>query len=419
MSTEVNMPSYIFAEMVGVLTILTIAAATLMPGINRKSKRYLIAYFSVVALEGIVFAFDMWTYMKPEALSLSRHLPLFEYLLYPVPHIILTFYLFDYCEERMRSSVLLRISVFLFVSYYIMAIVGHFTNFFYYSSHEGSFFRKPTHPLLLAPVTVILFIDLILLIVKYKKLSKRHFILYVVYLISSLTATIIHSFVFAIMVVNITTWISATAMYILIIKDQMDQYTRQQIAISNQNANILVLQMRPHFVYNTMTSIYYLCEQDSKKAQKAILDFTTYLRKNFNAIASKDTIPFTEEIEHVGAYLAVELVQFEDNLIVEYDTAYTQFKLPPLTLQPIIENAIKHGLDPDTDPLKILIRTRKTQSGSLITIMDNGPGFDPKEVFNSNNALSNIKQRLKIMCNGDIKIVSQKGNGTVVTIRIP
>ncbi len=205
----------------------------------------------------------------------------------------------------------------------------------------------------------------------------------------------------------------------LIITDQIEQSKHQQIAIANQDVNILILQMRPHFIYNTMTSIYYLCEQDPKKAQQIILDFTTYLRKNFNAIASQDTIPFTEELEHVRAYLAVELAQFEESLFIEYDIEYTDFSLPALTLEPLVENSIKHGMDPDSEPLCILIRTSKTNSGSVIMVKDNGPGFDPQNVLNSPNALTNIKKRLELMCKGDITISSQKGEGTVIKIFIP
>lgn len=86
--------------------------------------------------------------------------------------------------------------------------------------------------------------------------------------------------------------------------------------------------MRPHFIYNTMMSIYYLCTQDSKKAQQVTLDFTAYLRRNFTAIASEDTVPFSDELEHTRAYLAVEQVQFVDSLLVEYDTLHTEFRLP-------------------------------------------------------------------------------------------
>lgn len=92
--------------------------------------------------------------------------------------------------------------------------------------------------------------------------------------------------------------------------DQVDQYISQQKELSDQRAKILVLQMRPHFIYNTMMSIYYLCAQNSQKAQQVILDFSIYLRKNFTAITKKETVPFSEELEHTRAYLAVEQVRF-------------------------------------------------------------------------------------------------------------
>jgi LytS/YehU family sensor histidine kinase len=134
--------------------------------------------------------------------------------------------------------------------------------------------------------------------------------------------------------------------------------------------------MRPHFIYNTMTSIYYLCEQNPKKAMETIDNFTNYLRKNFSAIAKNGTIPFRDELEHVRAYLAIEKVRFEGKLFVEFDTPHTNFRIPPLTLQPIIENSIKYGVDPELEPLYITVQTNETDNGSEIIVIDNGPGFD-------------------------------------------
>ena len=192
-------------------------------------------------------------------------------------------------------------------------------------------------------------------------------------------------------------------MFGIILFDQIDQYLRQQREIAHQRASIMVLQMRPHFIYNTMTSIYYLCDQDPKKAQQVTMDFTTYLRKNFTAIASENTIPFTEELEHTRAYLAVEQAQFEDSLFVfRYDTPHTRFRVPPLTLQPIVENAVKHGMDPDSGPLRISIRTRRTEAGSEILVEDNGPGFDLPIDNEPHIALANIRQRLELMCGGKL-----------------
>ena len=94
---------------------------------------------------------------------------------------------------------------------------------------------------------------------------------------------------------------------------------RQQQKIANQRASIMVLQMRPHFIYNTMTSIYCLCDQDPKLAQRVVMDFT--------AIASAELIPLTSELEHARAYLAVEQAQYEDSLFVEYDTPHIWFRV--------------------------------------------------------------------------------------------
>ena len=169
-----------------------------------------------------------------------------------------------------------------------------------------------------------------------------------------------------------------------------------------------------------MMSIYYLCAIDSKKAQQVTLDFTTYLRKNFTAIVSEDTIPFSDELQHTRAYLAVEQVQFEDNLIVEYDISHENFRLPPLTLQPIVENAVKHGMDPENIPLYIVIRTRTTDFGSEIIVEDSGTGFNLKSDDNKPHiALKNVIQRLEMMCGGKLIISPRADGGTTVTVEIP
>ncbi len=95
------------------------------------------------------------------------------------------------------------------------------------------------------------------------------------------------------------------------------------------------------------------------------------------------------------------------------------FRVPPLTLQPIVENAIKHGRDPYAGPFRISIRTRKTNSGSEIVVADNGRGFAPNDDSEPHIALKNIQQRLKIMCKGSLTITSNERSRTVVTVTIP
>ena len=124
-------------------------------------------------------------------------------------------------------------------------------------------------------------------------------------------------------------------------------------------------------------------------------------------------------MEHTRAYLSVEKVRFEDKLFVEFDTPHTAFRMPPLTLQPLVENAVKYGVDPDMDPLYITIRTRKSDQGDEIIVEDTGPGFSASDNQEPHVALDNIRERLKIMCSGSLTIEKRNGGGTIVTIRIP
>ena len=168
-----------------------------------------------------------------------------------------------------------------------------------------------------------------------------------------------------------------------------------------------------------MMSIYYLCAQDTEKAQQVILNFTTYLRKNFTAIAKEELIPFSDEVEHTKAYLAVEQARFEGMLFVEFDTPCTAFRLPPLTLQPIVENAIKHGLDPELNPLYLTVTTRETANEIKISVEDTGPGFSDADDEEPHIALANIRERLSMMCRGSLVIAPRREGGTQVTIRLP
>lgn len=215
-------------------------------------------------------------------------------------------------------------------------------------------------------------------------------------------------------------------MEFFLIRDQSRQYRmhkeeiiQQQEDLARQKTKIAVLQMRPHFIYNTMMSIYYLCRQDADKAQQVILDFNSYLKKNFTAIASEDTVPFSEELEHTRAYLAVEKIRFEDKLFVEFDTPFTVFRLPPLTLQPIVENAVKYGVSPGLEPLYLSVVTEESDQGVAIVVEDTGPGYAPADDNEPHIALANIRQRLMTMCGGSLEITQRKDGGTKVTIRIP
>ena len=95
------------------------------------------------------------------------------------------------------------------------------------------------------------------------------------------------------------------------------------------------------------------------------------------------------------------------------------FRVPPLTLQPIVENAVKHGMKSSNDPIHISVITRQTDKASEIIVEDDGPGFSPVDDNEPHIALNNIRQRLKLMCNGKLIIAPREGGGTSVKVIIP
>ncbi len=409
---------YILDAAIALLAVMGFAAAAFMPGIGRWSRGVFISFYSMQLLLSCVFAIDSLAYTM-KILSLEKAAVFLEYLLPSIPLLTLNAYLLHTCKENWRQHAFFRVSAALESVFLILLIVSVFTDRFYYFDAAGEFYRGPWHTLMMMPLSAGMLLNLAFVIHWRKRLSQRYFYAFLVFLVPFMIISLIHMISYNILLIGFGFCISSFIMFFIILVEQIDQFMRQQQEIARQRASIMILQMRPHFIYNTMTSIYYLCEQDPRKAQQVTLDFTTYLRKNFTAIASEKTIPFSEELEHTRSYLAVEQVQFEDSLFVEYDIPHTRFSLPPLTLQPIVENAVKHGMDPDSEPLHIFVRTRETDSGSVITVEDTGSGFEPTDDSEPHIALNNIRQRLEMMCRGKLTITPREGGGTVVKVTIP
>ena len=398
----------------------------IMPGIDRWSKRFFLSYFIVLIVYGL-FCFIDTLLLYCRAATVAIYIILFlETLLLSLTFLMLTAYLVHCRGERLRRSRIFRATLVSWAVYGILLVIFLVIGGFVYISPDGQYYRGPMYPLVVLPMLVILTVDLVCAIRWRKRLSRKVFLSFIIAIMPMMAMLFVNMFIDFFALIDIGAVVSSVAMYGLIQSDQMEkdlrherEIAKQQLEIANQRASIMVLQMRPHFIYNTMTSIYCLCNQDPPLARQVILDFTTYLRKNFTAIASTAPIPFTSELEHTRAYLAVEQAQYEDALFVEYDTPHTLFRVPPLTLQPIVENAVKHGRDPYAGPFHISIRTRKTDAGSEIIVADDGRGFDPAADNEPHIALKNIQQRLEIMCGGKLTIEPGDGGGTVVTVTIP
>ena len=401
------------------LVLLGLIASFFLPGLDKRSKCFFVSSFSVLVLSIAAYVVDLSIYTEPDFAWAGRIVSFIETLLPSLLMPLLTAYILLRCGKRPRESAAFYLSIALCVLLLILLIITQFTEAIYYFTQENQFVRGNLYWILIVPLFASIVINLFETIRMRKLLGRRYFIALLVYLLPLLVAMAIQAFVDVFLLIVISVSISALSMFGIILSDQVSQYFRQQQEITDQRASIAVLQMRPHFIYNTMTSIYYLCEQDAEKAQQVTLDFTTYLRKNFNAITGKDPIPFAEELEHTRAYLAVVQAQFEDNLSVEFDTPHTSFRLPPLTLQPLVENAVKYGLDVDaSEPLRVYVKSEETKDGSVVTVADSGPGFSGDDNGEPHIALSNIRERLSAI-GGTLSISPGENGGTLIRIFIP
>ena len=408
------------------LSLLGIWLTAIIPGLDRWSKRFFLAYFLVLLLLCLTGFIELIILRYPVPPIAYSYLMVLESLLLMQPYPMLTVYLLHCTGENFRTSRLLHAVLGLCTVFFVLIIISPFVSVFYRVTPDNQYVRGPLYPFLLLPVIAAILLNLAGVIKRRDQLSRKAFLSFFSAMLPITVTGTLQMFVEIYPLVDISIVLSALSMYSLILSDQIDkdlnrqrEIARQQQELANQRSSIMVLQMRPHFIYNTMTSIYCLCRQDPEKARQVVMDFTAYLRKNFTAVASSDPIPFSAELEHVRAYLAVEQAQYEDSLFVEYDTPHTRFRVPPLTLQPIVENAVKHGRDPYAGPFHIFIRTRKTDSGSEITVADDGRGFDCADDSEPHIALKNIRQRLDIMCGGNLTITSNDGGGTLVTVTIP
>ena len=408
--------AYFLLGVMFLASIFGIVISLFMPGINSLNRKFFALMFGNLTLVIIAWTVDVFTWRISELLTIERIAIFINALCYALTMPVFTMYLLRLCGESLRNKLFYAVAI-LFGIYLILLGVAQVTEIFYYVTAED-FYKGECFFIFSLPVILTMLLNIFGVIRRKKILSKRYFWAFLLYLVTITIGTLIHAIKFSEFAMGFGLIFSTVEMVAIIFSDYVEEFFRQQREIVNQQANILILQMRPHFIYNTMTSIYYLCSQNPEKAQKVTLEFTNYLRKNFTAIVSEKTILFSEELKHAKAYLSIEQVQFEERLFVTYDTPHVNFKIPPLTLQPIVENSVKHGLDPDAEPLHILVLTRETDGGSEIVVEDDGVGF--KFDGNKENlALQNIRKRLKIFCGGSLEILPRKGGGTVVKIFVP
>ena len=221
---------------------------------------------------------------------------------------------------------------------------------------------------------------------------------------------------FAIVISVIILFVSYESSYVQFLVEQ-------EKTLSNEKLKLVNRQMKPHFIFNTLTLIRYQCLTAPEEAAETVTEFSNYLRGITDYLTEEDCISVDIELDITKNYLEIQSKRFGDGIRVEYDIQDTGFDVPPFCVQTLAENAVHHGFNSgQRENGLIKISTKKENKKHMVVIEDNGAGFDTDELINKGKncvGITNTRNRLEIMCGGELMIESEPGKGTRAVIVIP
>ena len=319
----------------------------------------------------------------------------------------------------------LRVAVrFLMAANVALLVVSQFTGLYYVIDASNVYRRSAGYPLSYAFPAFIVLMDICALTYPGNAMSRRGVIVCCAYAVLGVTAMALQLFFYGLSLIVYAAIAIALIMYVVIVQNQAERYYRQEAENANLKVDIMLNQIQPHFLYNALSAIQDLCRSDPAQAEAAVVKFSRYLRGNMDSLRTERAIPFELELKHTKIYLELEQMRFEDKLTVRYDIRCKDFELPPLSLQPIVENAVRHGVRGNADGAGVVIvATREYPNRYEVSVTDDGPGFRPANPLEGGQGphigINNVCRRLSRICGGRMKIVSASGRGTTVVIAIP
>lgn len=403
---------------------------------SRRYKQRLNLYFLGVAVSNIFMVtgdLSDWCFQNPSGQWEKNLLLAGSALFYVASAFVLYFfalYITAYMQlaGRVKKACLLSVEIVCAVQIFF-GVISPFTGSIFYVTAHG----YQRGPLFLISQLVPLFCYLLftaLVILYYRKLKRREVVFFLLYIFVPLGGGAAQTFTRGIAVVNIG--VALALLFILVniqferemaMREQEQKLAEQEKALAEQHIGIMLSQIQPHFLYNSLGAIYQLCETDPAAAKTSIRKFSDFLRGNMDSLKAREPIPFEKELNHVMNFLYLEQQRFGEQLRVIYQIETSDFFVPPLTLQPLVENAVQHGILHKKTGGTITIRTEEGDGCAVVTIADDGIGMEqagrlPNLGDHAHIGISNVRSRLEEMVHGSLEIESS-GEGTVVTIRIP
>lgn len=387
----------------------------------------LVVHFAMLVCDAPIWL--LLAHPSPERVPLLKFLSFFSDAFMCAAITLYAYFLTAYISRRIKISYRYAHVVAIgCLAETIMYLISSFNGMFISYDANGMDVTGPLYWLSQVFFFVMPAITVVLALKYYKYLGRQSTIVMVLYGFIPVVSFPFQYF-WAITPVYLATTLSQVLVYTLIhveevqrAADNEKKLIRQDLELSESRNALVLSQIQPHFLYNALTSIYRLCDSKPELAKQAVSEFSIYLRGNLDSLKQRSMIPFRDELKHIQAYLTLEKIRYDEELEIRYDIGTSDFFLPALTVQPLVENAVDHGVSDLPDGGYVRIETHETESDYIITVSDNGIGFDinakPTD-GRSHVGIANVRSRLDIMCRGTLEIQSSPGNGTVATVKIP
>lgn len=333
-----------------------------------------------------------------------------------------TYYLVEYLAPRARVHRFFRRGAAVLCASAILGSLLSVWNGMFFTVTPENIYRRGDWFWLSQTLPFLMYaLDVTIFIVYRRSLNRKDFRILSSYIILPLAAEVVQMLNYGVALLNTGVALGLLIIFINIQSEQELRIERQEKELAQRRMDIMLSQIQPHFLYNSLTAIRRLCDHDPQQAKTAITDFSLFLRANMDSLGSRAPIPFEQELNHTRHYLALEQQRFQARLQVVYEIGCQDFSVPPLTLQPIVENAVRHGVLRREAGGTVTIRTAETTAAYMITVADDGVGFQPVDAAGSSShiGIENVRSRLAALCGGALEIHSVPDGGTTVTITIP
>lgn len=305
----------------------------------------------------------------------------------------------------------------------LLLMANMFTEWLYAFDAQNRYYRTGGYPILIV-LGLLGSGTMIAVLQQYSKyLSDGEWLAMTLLLLLPLVATGAQLFLYGI---SLSAFVNTVAILLLFVRHQVDEATRmvqQERSLQEARTRLLQAQMQPHFLFNSLTTIRALIRSDPDEAYYAVTEFSGYLRGLLKALNGQEKWTIVEELRTVEKYLLLEKRRFGDALRLEFSTENTDFMIPVLCLQPLVENAVKHGIRQKEGGGTVRVEGYPVEDGYMLLVKDDGAGFDvnnppPAQGEGNHIGVENVRTRIQLL-GGWMKIDSAVGVGTTVQMFLP